>query len=95
MSSAVAMKSNIFSSFSYSADEQGCRSWEGAQPGRQLKLASGNTPYHRRHAQFMNSGWPGSKNPFLLSSVFHEFKLFHEFGLFSVSMASSAKFMSL
>ena len=29
----VAMESRTFSSFSCSADEQVCRSWEGAQPG--------------------------------------------------------------
>jgi len=36
MFSVVAMKSRAFSSFSYSADERVCRSWEGAQPDRQL-----------------------------------------------------------
>jgi len=30
-----------------------CRSWEGAQPGSEPKLANGNIPYHRCHAQFM------------------------------------------
>jgi len=28
----VAMKSRIYSCFSYSTNEQVCRSWEGAQP---------------------------------------------------------------
>jgi len=31
----VAMKSRTFSSFSYSADDQVCRSWEGALTDRQ------------------------------------------------------------
>jgi len=31
----VPMKSRTFSSFSYSANEQVCRSWEGAQPDRE------------------------------------------------------------
>jgi len=34
MFSVVAMKSRTFSCFSYSANEQVCRSWEGAQPER-------------------------------------------------------------
>jgi len=52
----------FFSSLSYSAHEQVCRSWEGAQPASQPKLASGNIPYHRRHAQFINEGWPDGRN---------------------------------
>jgi len=52
--SVVAMKSSTFSSFSYAANDKVCRSWEGAQPGRQRKLANGNIPYHGRHAQFVN-----------------------------------------
>jgi len=40
-------------------NDQLCRSWEGAQPGSQPKLANGHIPYHRRHAQFMNRSWPG------------------------------------
>jgi len=35
MFSVAAVKSRTFSSFSYSANEQLCRSWEGAQPGSQ------------------------------------------------------------
>ena len=42
MFSVVAVKSRTFSSLSYSANEQVCRSWEGAQPGSQTKLANGN-----------------------------------------------------
>ena len=51
MFSVVAVKSRAFFSFSCSADEQVGRSWEGAEPGSQPTLASGNTPYHKRHAQ--------------------------------------------
>jgi len=58
----VAMKSRTFSYFSHAAAEQVCRSWEGAEPGSQRKVASRNIPCHRRHAQFMNGGWPGGRN---------------------------------
>jgi len=34
MFSVVAMKSRTFSSLPYLANEQACRSWEGAQPDR-------------------------------------------------------------
>jgi len=64
MFSVVAMKSRTFSSLPYSADEQLCRSWEGAEPGSQSKLASGNILHHGCHAQFMNEGWPGSRELF-------------------------------
>jgi len=56
------MKSRTFSSLSCSAKEQVCRSWEGAQPGSEPKLADGNIPYHRHHAQFINGGWPRGRN---------------------------------
>jgi len=46
----VAKKSRAFSSLPYSADKKVCRSWEGAEPGSQPKLASGNIPYHGCHA---------------------------------------------
>ena len=55
--SVVAKKLRTFSSLPYSANEQACRSWEGAQPGSQPKLASGNIPYHRHHIQFINVDW--------------------------------------
>jgi len=84
----VAMKSRTFSSFLYSANEQVCRSWEGAEPGSQPKLARGNIPYHRRHPQFMNGGWPRG----LESSLLWDFELFCEFTLSSMSLASSVKF---
>jgi len=37
----VAKKSSTFYSLLCSANEQVCRSWEGAEPGSQPKLASG------------------------------------------------------
>ena len=62
--SVVAMKSRTFSGFSYSAHEQACRSWEGAQPGR-AELASGNIPYPGHHARCMNGVGQGEgRNPF-------------------------------
>ena len=42
--------------------------WAGVQEmggsiARQItKLANGNTPYHERHAQFMNGGWLRARN---------------------------------
>jgi len=53
----VAKKSRTFSSLPCSAAEQVSRSWEGAQPGSQPKLANGNIPYHGHHAQFINGSW--------------------------------------
>ena len=35
---------------------------------RQPKLANGNIPYHRCHAQFMNEDWPGAAIFFFLTS---------------------------
>jgi len=67
---AVAVKSRTFSSLPYLANEQVCRSWKGAQPGSQPKLAKGNVPHHGRHAQFMNGGWLGAGICF---SLFHGF----------------------
>jgi len=57
----VAKKSRTFSSFPCSANEQVYKSWEGAQPGSQPELASGNIPCHR-HAQFTNGGWLEGRN---------------------------------
>jgi len=71
MFSVVAMKSRTFSSLPRSAHEQVCRSWEGAQPGRQPRLDNRNIPYRGRRAQFMNGGWPGGR-----------IALFPEFGSF-------------
>jgi len=55
----------------------------GGSTARQLaKLANGNTPYHRHHAQFMNGGWP-ERVSYWLSYVWEfqscpgwEFKIF-------------------
>jgi len=71
----VSKKSRTFSSLPCSANEQVCRSWEGAQPGSQPKLASGKIPYHGHHAQVVNGGWLGDRNPPFLGvrSFFHEF----------------------
>jgi len=66
---AVAKKSKTFFSFPCLANKQVCRSWEGAQPGSQPKLADGNIPYHGRHAQFMNGGWLKGRNPQVLQSL--------------------------
>jgi len=74
MFSVVAIKSRAFSTFSYSADEQVCRSWEGAQPGRQPKLAHGNIPHHGCNTPFMNGGWLGGQKA-LCSSLGQEFEL--------------------
>jgi len=84
---AVAMKSRSFSSFSCSANELMCRSWEGAQPGIWPKLASGNIPYHGHHAQLTARSSPGGRRLFLFfseleSSCVWEFKLFQELRLF-------------
>jgi len=67
----VAKKSRNF--WPCSANEQVCRTWEGAQPRSQPKLASGNIPYCRCHVHLMNEGWPGGKNPFF-PFLFHEFE---------------------
>jgi len=50
----VAKKSRTFSGFPYSATEQVCRSWEGAEPDSPPKLADGNIPYCGHHARFIN-----------------------------------------
>ena len=52
----------LFSRLPYSANEQVCRSWERAQPGSQPKMAGGNIPHRRCHAQFTDGGWPGGRN---------------------------------
>jgi len=52
----VAMKSGIFSSFLYSANEQVCRSWEGSTARQIAKLAGGNISCHRHHAQLLRIG---------------------------------------
>jgi len=71
----------------------------GSTARETAKLANRNIPCHGRHAQFINEGWPGGRNPlsqeFQLSSLVQEFKLYCEFSLFSVSLVSSVKFVSL
>ena len=67
MFSTVTRKSKTFFSFSCSANEQVCRSWEGARPGSQPEVATGNTPCHRQHAQFTDGGWPGGEGYGLFS----------------------------
>jgi len=83
----VGKKSRTFSSLPCSAHEQLGRSWARAQPGSKTQLASGNIPYHGRHAQFMSGGWLGGRNSLLIlffESLVWEFKssLVQEFGLF-------------
>jgi len=80
MFSVVAMKCRTFPSLPCSADEQVCRSWEGAEPGSQPKLASRNISYHGHHARFMNGGWIGGRKSFFFSPPFPQ--IFCEFGLF-------------
>jgi len=72
MFSVIAMKSRTFSSLLYSTSEQVCRRWEGARPGRQPKIPSGNILYHGRHTQCVIGGGLGDRN--LLFSHFHEFE---------------------
>jgi len=69
MVSAVARKSRTFSSLPCSATEQVCRSWEGAQPGSQLKVPNGNITCHRHHAHFINGGWTGGRDLLFASSM--------------------------
>ena len=59
MFSVVAVKSRTSSSLPCSANEQTCRSQEGAQPGSQPRLASRSTRYRGHNAQCMDGGWPG------------------------------------
>jgi len=33
----------------------------GSIARQRAKLANGNIPYHRHHADFMNAGWPGHR----------------------------------
>jgi len=70
--------------FPVSANEQVCRSWEGAQPGSQPKLANGNIPYYKCHAQFINGGCGGGGRRHFALLIFVSldpllFKLFWEF----------------
>jgi len=71
MFSVVAKKSRTFSSFSYSANEQACRSWEGAQPGRQQSW-----PVEVFHTMdiMLSFGIGAGQAAGILLSCFHEFK---------------------
>jgi len=62
--SVVAKKPRAFYSLPCSANDHVSRSWEGAWPGSKAMLADGNIPYHGCHAQFINGGRLGSRNPF-------------------------------
>jgi len=73
----VAKKSRTFSGFPYSGNEQVCRSWEGSSPGSEPKLANGNIPSHRHHAQHINGCWQAGRK------LFCEFEL-HEICEFCV-----------
>jgi len=99
--SLVAMKSRTFPSLWCSANEQVCRSWEGAQPGGEPKLAHGNIPYQGYHAHSMNglareqealaySGFCEVK-----SSLVQEFELFFRGSVFFGSFEKFAEFTSL
>ena len=82
----VAKKSRTFSSLPCSADEQVCRSWEGAEADSEAKLANGKILYHRCHAQVVKAGFAGGRNPSFipnsLVSLLWVFELFREVGLF-------------
>ena len=43
-----------------------CRSWEGAQPGSQPKLAHRNIPYHWSQARFKNAQYINGSQEFFL-----------------------------
>jgi len=87
MFSVLSRKSRTFFSFPCLAKEQVCRSWEGAQPGSQPKLASGNIPYCRHHAQYTNGGWLGVRNWSMSWTFFMSLTFF----VSSATSASSAK----
>ena len=84
----IAVKSRTFSSFPYSANEQACRSWQGAQPGR-----SPNRPMEISHTMdVMPSLWMGVEQGAGIFLFFHccefesslvwVFKLILEFSIF-------------
>jgi len=65
----------------------------GGSRARQIaKLVNGNIPYHGRHAQFMNGGWPGRGENCLFSWEF--VFSFVGFRVFFWSFAKSAKYVS-
>ena len=71
----VAMKLRPFFSFPCSANEQVCRSWEEAQPGRQLSWSMEIFHTIDMHSLWIGVGW-GGRNLLLF---FHEFNIFWEF----------------
>ena len=94
----VAKKSRTCSSLPYSADEWVCRSWQGAEPDGEAKLANGKSLHHRCHAQVAKAGFAGGRNPF-----FFKFSCLSLVGVrtfvggwsFSQSLASYMDFVSL
>jgi len=94
---ALAVKSRTFSSFSYSAHEQVCRSWEGAEPDRQPSW-----PMEIFHTigvvLSLRMGIEQGAESFQLplfcefkSSFVQEFKLFCEFVFFFRSFAKFSR----
>jgi len=88
MFSVVAVKSRTASSLPYSANEQVVQELGGSTARQPAKLACGNTPYHRCHAQSVNGDWPESRklsadlvsvssNPLLSGSL----NFFWDFGI--------------
>jgi len=92
----VAKKSRTFFGFPCSAHEQVCRSWAGAQPGSESQLASGNIPYHGRHAQVMSGSWLGAEihlNPLLSGNSNPLLSVSSKFSRSLVFFGSFAKFI--
>jgi len=87
----VARKSSTFSSFSHSADDQVCGSWEGARPDRQPGCPA--EIFHTVDVMLGlgMAGWGAGIFVFLSlflefeSSLVCEFELFHAFVLFRES----------
>jgi len=69
----IVKKSRTFSGVPCSANKQVCRSWGGAQPGSQPRLANRNIPCRRCHDQFINGGWSGGRNDPLFSMDLNPF----------------------
>jgi len=69
MFSVISKKSKTSSSLPCSANEQVCRSWEGAQPDSQPKLVSRNILSRSHYALFTNRGWLRGRDLSLLVSM--------------------------
>jgi len=78
MASVAPKQSRTVSSPPRSAEEQGCRGWEGARPGRQPELAM--EMFHAMGS--MLSWWRRAGCGAGILSISWDFELFHEFGLF-------------